>query len=89
MGLSIRAYARHRGVHVAVKKAIDTGGLPRVLMARLILTGLTANGNRIRKPRSGVTRVIDRWRRERKTLRLPNPAPARWRHHPDPGQNRQ
>ncbi len=26
MGLSIRAYARHRGVsHVAVKKAIDTG----------------------------------------------------------------
>ena len=25
-GLSIRAYARHRGVsHVAVKKAIDTG----------------------------------------------------------------
>ena len=26
MGLSIRAYARHRGVsHVAVKKAIDSG----------------------------------------------------------------
>jgi hypothetical protein len=26
MGLSIRAYARHRGVsHVAVRKAIDTG----------------------------------------------------------------
>lgn len=31
MGLSIRAYARHRGVsHVAVKKAIDTGRITRL-----------------------------------------------------------
>lgn len=32
MGLSIRAYARHRGVsHVAVKKAIDTGRITPLL----------------------------------------------------------
>ena len=31
MGLSIRAYARHRGVsHVAVKKAIDTGRISQL-----------------------------------------------------------
>jgi hypothetical protein len=31
MGLSIRAYARHRGVsHVAVKKAIDTARISQL-----------------------------------------------------------
>ena len=38
MGLSIRTYARHRGVsHVAVKKAIDTGRISQLPDGTIVL----------------------------------------------------
>jgi hypothetical protein len=53
MGLSIRAYARHRGVsHVAVHKAIDTGRITPEADGTIDPDAATASGRKTRCSRA-------------------------------------
>ena len=83
MGLSIRAYARHRGVsHVAVKKAIDTGRITQGADGTIILSKPIGSGNRtLRHRASHRLRQKSRSHRKHHVPLLRNRRPNRLRRH--------